>query len=76
MFLDFTAENRMPAMTVVCLLTYVCVCSTFYSLMVTWCTNRLNIQELYFVHSAHTVFMCFVFISEQTATFTPYYNNW
>jgi len=28
------------------------------------------------VHSAHTVFMCFVFIREQTATRATYSINW
>ena len=28
------------------------------------------------VHSAHTVFMCFVFISVQTVTSASYYMNW
>ena len=28
------------------------------------------------VRSAHTVFMCFVFIWEQTATYTTYSINW
>jgi hypothetical protein len=30
------------------------------------CTNKLNILTI--VRSAHTVFMCFVFVWEQTAT--------
>jgi len=38
---------------------------TFYSLLVTWCTNRYNIQQLY---ALPTLFMCFLFIWEQTAT--------
>ena len=28
------------------------------------------------LYSAHTVFMCFVFISEQMMTFSPYTINW
>jgi hypothetical protein len=34
--------------------------------MVRWCTSKFNIQIL--LRSARTVFMCFVFIWEQTAT--------
>jgi len=53
----------------------VCASSlTFYSLLVTWCTNRSNISTT--AHSAHTVFMCFVFIWEQTATCATYSTNW
>jgi hypothetical protein len=33
---------------------------TFKSLLVTGCTNKLNILRT--IRSAHTVFMCFVFI--------------
>ena len=36
--------------------------------------HQFNIQQLY--HSAHTVFMCFVFIWEQTATCASYSINW
>jgi hypothetical protein len=43
---------------------------TFQSLLVTGCTNKLNILTI--VRSAHTVFMCFVFVWEQTATCTIY----
>ena len=43
---------------------------TFWSLPVTWCTSRFNIQHLY------VVFMCFVFIWEQTATCATYSINW
>jgi hypothetical protein len=31
----------------------------------------MNIQNIKNLHSAHTVFICFVFISEQTATSAP-----
>ena len=44
---------------------------TFYSLLVTWCTNSFSTT----VRSAHTVFMCFVFIWEQTATCATYSIN-
>jgi len=37
--------------------------------------QQFNIQQLY-VRSAHTVFMCFVFIWEQTATCATYNINW
>jgi hypothetical protein len=47
---------------------------TFQSLPVTRCTNKLNILTT--VRSVHTVFMCFVFISEQTATCATYSINW
>ena len=36
--------------------------------------HQFNIQQLY--HSAQTVFMCFVFIWEQTATCATYSINW
>ena len=36
--------------------------------------KQFNIQQLY--SSAHTVFMCFVFIWEQTATCATYSINW
>jgi len=36
--------------------------------------HHFNIQQLY--TTAHTVFMCFVFISEQTATCATYSINW
>ena len=36
--------------------------------------QQFNIQQLY--GSAHTVFMCFVFIWEQTATCATYSINW
>ena len=42
--------------------------------MVTWCTNQFNIQPT--VGSAHTVFMCVVFIWGQTATCATYSINW
>jgi hypothetical protein len=35
--------------------------------------QQFNIQQL---RSAHTVFMCFVFISEQTSTCATYGINW
>jgi hypothetical protein len=47
---------------------------TFKILLVTWCTNKFNISRI--VRSAHTVFMCFVFIWEQTATCATYSINW
>jgi len=31
-----------------------------------------QVQHSKIVHSAHSVFMCFVFISEQTVTFVQY----
>jgi hypothetical protein len=37
------------------------------------CSNKLNILTL--VRSARTVYMCFVFISEQTATCAIYIKN-
>jgi len=47
---------------------------TFESLLVTWCTNRFKHSTI--VHSAHTVFVCFVFIWEQTAACATYSINW
>jgi hypothetical protein len=37
--------------------------------------QQINIQQFYILPT-HTVFMCFVFISEQTATCAPYDINW
>jgi len=46
---------------------------TFYSLLVMWCTNKFNIQQLY---ALPTLYWCFVFIWEQTATCATYTTNW
>ena len=46
----------------------------FYSLHVTCCTKKPNISTT--VRSAHTVFMCFLFIWEQTASCATYSINW
>jgi hypothetical protein len=43
---------------------------TFYEMH-----QQFNIQQLY-VLPQHTVFMCFVFIWEQTATCATYIMNW
>ena len=45
----------------------------FQSLLVTWWTNGLTFSNCTF---AHTIFMCFVFIWEQTATCATYSMNW
>jgi len=42
-------------------------------LLVTWCTNKFNIQQLY---ALPTEYLCFVFIWEQTATCATYGINW
>ena len=47
---------------------------TFQSLLFTWCTTSLTFTTT--VRSAHTVFICFVFIWEQTATCATYSINW
>ena len=47
---------------------------TFYILPVTWCTNSLTFNNCTFC--PHTVFMCFVFIWEQTSTCATYSTNW
>jgi hypothetical protein len=47
---------------------------TIHSLLVTECTNKLKILTT--VRSAHTVFTCFVFVWEQTATCATYIKNW
>jgi hypothetical protein len=44
------------------------------TLVVTLCTVRFNIQEI--LCSAHTLFMCFVWFSEQTAIISLYSINW
>jgi hypothetical protein len=38
------------------------------------CTNKLNILTT--VCSTNTVFLCFVFVQEQTATSAIYIKNW
>jgi len=43
---------------------------TFWSLLVTWCTNSTTVR------SAHAVFMCIVFIWEQTGNCATYSINW
>jgi hypothetical protein len=43
---------------------------TFLSLLVTLRTTTFNIQKI--LHGAHTVFRCFVRISEERATFVLY----
>jgi len=40
------------------------------------CAWALKVNIATTVRSAHTVFMCFVFISEQTATCATYSINW
>ena len=40
------------------------------------CASSLKVNIATTVRSAHTVFMCFVFISEQTATCATYCINW
>jgi hypothetical protein len=40
---------------------------------VMYCTNIFNIQQLYVLP---TMYWCFIFISEQTATSAPYSLNW
>ena len=46
---------------------------TLYSLLVTWCINKFNIQQLCTL-CPHC--MCFVFIWEHTATCATYIINW
>jgi hypothetical protein len=46
---------------------------TFWSLLVKRCTNSLNIQQPY---ALPTLDLCVLFISERTATCTPYNTNW
>ena len=48
-------------------------CLTFWSLLVTWCTNILTFNNCTFC--LHCI-QCFVFIWEQTATCTTYSINW
>jgi len=35
-----------------------------------------QVSHLRIIHFAHTAFICFVFISEQTVTSAPYNKNW
>jgi hypothetical protein len=46
----------------------------FSSSLVTWWTDRFNIQQLYILPTWY--FKCFVFISEQKATLAVSYINW
>jgi len=46
------------------------------SLIRTFCAWSLKVNIATTVRSAHTVFMCFVFIWEQTATCATYSTNW
>ena len=48
--------------------------SKLYPFKVYWCTNSLTFNNSTFC--PHTVFMCFLFIWEQTATFASYIVNW
>ena len=50
-----------------------------------WCGNNLlnptgflrkMVEQLRIIYSAHTILICFVFISEQTANSATYYINW
>jgi hypothetical protein len=49
-------------------------CNYIYRLVVTICTTSLTFNNSTFC--PHTVFMCFVWISEQTAIISVYYINW
>ena len=50
---------------------------TFQIRLDTWCTTSLKFNNsTRTVHSNHTVFMCFIFIWEQTATCVTYSINW
>jgi len=44
--------------------------------MAYWLRDAPTVFHSTTVRSAHTVFMCFVFIWEQTATFAVYVINW
>jgi hypothetical protein len=46
---------------------------TLFRLLVTWCTNKFNIQQLY---ALATLYLSFVFIWNQTATCATYSINW
>jgi hypothetical protein len=41
-----------------------------------WLESVPPVLRTEITRSAHTVFMCFVFISEQTTIFALYYTNW
>jgi hypothetical protein len=47
---------------------YLLVCQPFKA----YCLVHQQVSHLRIIRSAHTVFTCFVFISEQTATSAPY----
>jgi len=48
----------------------------YITFKVYWLRNAPTGLTFKIVRSAHTVFMCFVFIWEQTATCAPYSINW
>jgi len=41
---------------------------TFYNLLVTWCTNRFNIQQLY---ALSTLYLCVLYLSENKQRLVP-----
>jgi hypothetical protein len=41
---------------------------TFWSLLVTWCTNRFNIQQLY---ALPTLYLCVLYLSEKKQRLVP-----
>jgi len=41
---------------------------TFQSLLVTWCTNRFNIQQLY---ALLTLYLCVLYLSENKQQLVP-----
>jgi hypothetical protein len=52
-------------------------CASFLNLLnLTDYVMQQPVQHSTIVRSAHTAFMCFVFIWEQTATFATYSINW
>jgi len=41
---------------------------TFYNLLVTWCTNRFNIQQLYVLP---TLYLCVLYLSDNKQRLVP-----
>jgi hypothetical protein len=52
----------------ICALLFSVFCLTFYSLLLTWCTNKFNIQQLY---ALPTLYLCVLYLSENKQRLVP-----
>jgi len=68
MFALLPAEAYCNCFTHLILLAYVTFALTLQSLPVTWCTNRFNIQELYFLS---TLYLCVLYLSQNKQRLVP-----